>query len=142
MAEGSSEAFAAVFRWLGIEAQPPRLQRAHTRAGKQAYDRRRVLPAKVTVGDFLRVIEMPGFKPARTAFLMPTAEGPCRFGQYAPFLKKVLREAGYATSSCCRPQARMATLIWARLPTPSYAPVGGRWSPLTRSTARCLRPVL
>ena len=33
-------------------------------------------PAKVTVGDFLRVIERPGFEAERTVFFMPTAEGP------------------------------------------------------------------
>jgi predicted nucleotide-binding protein (sugar kinase/HSP70/actin superfamily) len=26
------------------------------------------------------------------SFFMPTADGPCRFGQYAPFLRKVLNE--------------------------------------------------
>jgi predicted nucleotide-binding protein (sugar kinase/HSP70/actin superfamily) len=96
MPESSSWAFAYVFRWLGIEAEatPPsdertrELGRKFTR-GDECY------PAIVTVGDFLRVVEQPGFDPARTAFFMPTAEGPCRFGQYAPFLKKTLGEAGY-----------------------------------------------
>lgn len=97
MAEGSSEAFAAVFRWLGIEATTTPPSNARTRelggkftSGDECY------PAKVTVGDFLRVVEEPGFEPRRAAFFMPTAEGPCRFGQYAPFLGKVLRDAGYA----------------------------------------------
>jgi predicted nucleotide-binding protein (sugar kinase/HSP70/actin superfamily) len=107
MAEGSSEAFAAVFRWLGIEAQatPPSNERTrelgskHT-SGDECY------PAKVTVGDFLRVIEMPGFSPARAAFFMPTAEGPCRFGQYAPFLKKILREAGYGDIQILSPTSQ------------------------------------
>lgn len=96
MAEGSSEIFAAVFRWLGAEAEPTPRSNARTRelggkftAGDECY------PAKVTVGDFLRIVEQPGFDPSRTAFFMPTAEGPCRFGQYAPFLGKILREAGY-----------------------------------------------
>jgi predicted nucleotide-binding protein (sugar kinase/HSP70/actin superfamily) len=96
MPEGSSLAFAHVFRWLGIEASPTPPSNERTRelglkftTGDECY------PAIVTVGDFLRVIEEPGFDPARTAFFMPTAEGPCRFGQYAPFLKKVLRDAGW-----------------------------------------------
>ena len=54
-----------------------------------------MLSGQGTVGDFLRVIEQPGFEPERTMFFMPTAEGPCRFGQYAPLLTKVLREDGY-----------------------------------------------
>ncbi len=96
MAEGSSEVFAACFRWLGIEAYATPPSNARTKelgakftSGDECY------PAKITVGDFLRIIEQPGFDPARAVFFMPTAEGPCRFGQYAPFLKKVLRDAGY-----------------------------------------------
>jgi predicted nucleotide-binding protein (sugar kinase/HSP70/actin superfamily) len=58
------------------------------------------------VGDFLRVIEMPGFRPARAAFFMPTAEGPCRFGQYAPFLKKILRQAGYGDVQILSPTSQ------------------------------------
>ena len=96
MGEGSPEAFAAAFRWLGVNARPTPLSDERTRelgakytSGDECY------PAKVTVGDFLRVTEQPDFDPERTSFFMPTADGPCRFGQYAPFLRKVLNEAGY-----------------------------------------------
>ena len=107
MAEGSSEIFAAVFRWLGIDASPTPPSNARTRelgakftGGDECY------PAKVTVGDFLRVIELPGFEPKRTAFFMPTAEGPCRFGQYAPFLRKILPQAGYGDVQVLSPTSQ------------------------------------
>ena len=107
MAEGSSEAFAATFRWLGIDAQPTPPSNERTRElGSKHTTGDECYPAKVTVGDFLRVIEMPGFRPAKAAFFMPTAEGPCRFGQYAPFLKKVLREAGYADVQVLSPTSQ------------------------------------
>ena len=95
MGEGSPEAFAAAFRWLGVKAQPtpPSDERTRELGGKYTSGDE-CYPAKVTVGDFLRVIEQPGFDAERTAFFMPTAEGPCRFGQYAPFLRKILRDAG------------------------------------------------
>ena len=107
MAEGSSEAFAATFRWLGIEAQttPPSNERTRE-LGSKYTSGDECYPAKVTVGDFLRVIESPGFKPARAAFFMPTAEGPCRFGQYAPFLTKILHEAGYGDVQVLSPTSR------------------------------------
>ncbi len=96
MAQGSVECFASVFRWLGVEAYPTPPSNERTRelgakftAGDECY------PAKVTVGDFLRIIEEPDFDAKRAVFFMATAEGPCRFGQYAPFLKKLLRDAGY-----------------------------------------------
>jgi predicted nucleotide-binding protein (sugar kinase/HSP70/actin superfamily) len=95
MAEGSVELFAAVFRWLGVDAHPTppsggrtlELGGKHTN-GDECY------PAKITVGDFFRILEQPNVDPAKTVFFMATAEGPCRFGQYAPYLKKILAQAG------------------------------------------------
>jgi predicted nucleotide-binding protein (sugar kinase/HSP70/actin superfamily) len=107
MAEGSSEAFAATFRWLGIEAQPTPPSNERTRElGSKYTTGDECYPAKVTIGDFLRVIESPGFRPAQAAFFMPTAEGPCRFGQYAPFLKKILREVGYGDVQILSPTSQ------------------------------------
>jgi len=107
MAEGSSEAFAATFRWLGIDAQPTPPSNERTRElGSKYTTGDECYPAKITVGDFLRVIESPGFRPAHAAFFMPTADGPCRFGQYAPFLKKILREAGYGDVQILSPTSQ------------------------------------
>jgi predicted nucleotide-binding protein (sugar kinase/HSP70/actin superfamily) len=39
-------------------------------------------------------MEEEGFDPIRTAFLMPTTDGPCRFGQYFLFLQRTLRSHG------------------------------------------------
>ncbi|MFA6132863.1 MAG: hypothetical protein WC869_02460 [Phycisphaerae bacterium] len=87
---------AAVFRSIGIDAAvtPPsdemtlELGGLHT-SGEECY------PEKVTLGDFLRIVRAKDFDPRRTAFFMPTAEGPCRFGQYGPYLRLVLDEMGY-----------------------------------------------
>jgi predicted nucleotide-binding protein (sugar kinase/HSP70/actin superfamily) len=107
MAQGSVEAFASVFRWLGIDAAPTPPSNERTRelgakntAGDECY------PAKVTVGDFLRIVEQPGFDPSQTVFFMATADGPCRFGQYAPFLRKLLDEAGYSDLQVFSPHSK------------------------------------
>jgi len=128
MAEGSSEAFAAVFRWLGIDAAatPPSDERtrelgAKYTCGDECY------PAKVTVGDFLRVIEQPGFDPERVAFFMPTAEGPCRFGQYAPFLAKTLRDIGYGNVRILSPTSQ-----------DGYSDLGDIATPFMRAAWRAL----
>ncbi len=96
MAYGSTRVFCAALRALGIDAQLTTPSDERTRelgakftCGDECY------PAKVTVGDFLKVVEQSGFDPKQTVFFMPTAEGPCRFGQYAPFLKKLLRDLGF-----------------------------------------------
>jgi predicted nucleotide-binding protein (sugar kinase/HSP70/actin superfamily) len=96
MPDGSSLAFAHVFRWLGIDAEPTPPSTERTRElGRKFTNGDECYPAIVTVGDFLRVVEQPGFNPKQAVFFMPTAEGPCRFGQYAPYLRKILNNAGW-----------------------------------------------
>lgn len=96
MSYGSSRAFAAAFRSIGVEAEctPPSDERTRELAGKHTCGDE-CYPTKVTLGDFLKLLEQPGADPRNTAFLMPTAEGPCRFGQYAPHLTSVLASLGY-----------------------------------------------
>jgi predicted nucleotide-binding protein (sugar kinase/HSP70/actin superfamily) len=107
MAQGSAEAFASVFRWLGIEAHPtPHSDDRTLELGAKHTSGDECFPAKVTVGDFLRVIEQPGFNPHRAAFFMPTAEGPCRFGQYAPYLRKILKTIGYEEIQILSPTSK------------------------------------
>jgi predicted nucleotide-binding protein (sugar kinase/HSP70/actin superfamily) len=96
LAEGSVEALCAALRWIGVGARPTpppdartlELGGKHT-SGDECY------PAKITTGDFLKIAEQPGFDAKRTVFMMVTTDGPCRFGQYAPFLRKVLRDQGH-----------------------------------------------
>jgi predicted nucleotide-binding protein (sugar kinase/HSP70/actin superfamily) len=96
MGEGGSEGIAAVFRRLGVEAHvtPPSSRRTVELGGKVTQGDE-CYPSKVVIGDLFQVIEQPGFDPARAVFFLPTSDGPCRFGQYVPYLRKVLREAGY-----------------------------------------------
>ena len=96
MASGSARAFAAAFRAIGLDAEPTPPSDHRTRelgarftSGDECY------PAKVTVGDFMKVLDAPGADPRRIALFMPTAEGPCRFGQYAPYLRHVLDGNGW-----------------------------------------------
>ncbi len=106
MAEGSARVFAAALRAHGIDGQaiPPsdgrtlELGARHT-SGDECY------PAKITVGDSIKVLETPGVDPSRVVFFMPTATGPCRFGQYAPFLRQVLDDAGYPGAQVLSPSS-------------------------------------
>jgi predicted nucleotide-binding protein (sugar kinase/HSP70/actin superfamily) len=119
MAEGSAQAFAAVFRWLGVNATPTPDSNERTRElGSRYTNGDECYPAKVTVGDFIRVIEEPGFDAKRTMFFMPTAEGPCRFGQYAPFLAKILREIGYGDVQILSPTSKNGYADLGEISTP------------------------
>ncbi len=95
MSYGGAKAFAASFRYLGVDARPvpPGDERTYQLASRYTSGDE-CLPARVTIGNFLKAFELPGFKPERTALFMPTASGPCRFGQYSPFLRHVLDKTG------------------------------------------------
>src|ERR1700733_443053 len=78
MAYGSARAFAAALRAIGLEAEPTPPSDHRTRelgarytSGDECY------PAKVTVGDFMKVVESHPTELNRIALFMPTAEGPC-----------------------------------------------------------------
>jgi len=96
MSDSTTEALAAASRSVGLDAEalPPPDARTLL-LGARHLTGEECLPARVTLGDYLKVAEAPGFDPSRTAFMMPTTEGPCRFGQYAPFIRKVFRDLGY-----------------------------------------------
>jgi predicted nucleotide-binding protein (sugar kinase/HSP70/actin superfamily) len=92
--DGAS-AFAAAFRSIGYNAQlvpesdsqTNELARQYT-IGEECY------PQIITLGSFLKVIEDDDFDPQKTAFLMFTTGGPCRFGQYTGLIEKILEEKG------------------------------------------------
>jgi predicted nucleotide-binding protein (sugar kinase/HSP70/actin superfamily) len=96
MAYAGARFLAAAFQSVGIEATITDASDTETlELGGLYSSGEECLPHKITLGDFIKVCRSPGFDPTRTAFLMATAHGPCRFGQYAPYLKQVLNDLGY-----------------------------------------------
>jgi len=95
MSDCSALAVASVFESFGIRAQlSPASDSRTLELSGQYTDGDECLPQKITLGNFVKVIRQPDFDTKKTAFLLFTADGPCRFGQYKPFLNKVLRELG------------------------------------------------
>jgi len=92
-------------RRLGLSMRKSRLPRmTNTRIlGRKFSSGDECYPLNVTLGDFLQITEQPGFDPKKTAFFMVTGHGPCRFGQYAPYLKSVLTQIGYPEVTICQP---------------------------------------
>jgi len=98
---------SAVFRSVGIDASPTPASNDETlELGGLHSNGEECYPEKITLGDFLRICKADDFDPDRTAFFMPTAEGPCRFGQYAPYLRQVLDELGYQTVPIFSPTSK------------------------------------
>jgi predicted nucleotide-binding protein (sugar kinase/HSP70/actin superfamily) len=107
MSWGGAMAFAAAFRSLAIDAQICPDGDAETlELGSSHTSGEECLPARVTLGGFLKAMRMPGFIPGETALFMPTADGPCRFGQYAPYIRKVLRDLGLGDVLVFSPSSR------------------------------------
>jgi predicted nucleotide-binding protein (sugar kinase/HSP70/actin superfamily) len=128
MAYGSAQAFASAFRAIGLEAEPTPPSDSRTRelgarytSGDECY------PAKVTVGDFMKVLERPSTDPTRVALFMPTAQGPCRFGQYAPYLRHILDANGYQSVEILSPSSQNA-----------YGGLGSLAKPFVRTGWRAL----
>jgi predicted nucleotide-binding protein (sugar kinase/HSP70/actin superfamily) len=126
MAYGSARAFASAFRAIGLDAEPTPPSNHRTRelgakytSGDECY------PAKVTVGDFMQLLEKPGTDPSNVALFMPTAEGPCRFGQYAPYLRHILDGNGYREVEILSPTSGNAYQGLGRLAKP-FARTGWR----------------
>jgi len=128
MAYGSARAFVAAFRALGLDAEitPPsdHLTRefgARYTSGDECY------PAKVTIGDFMKLLRQPGVDPSRVVLFMPTADGPCRFGQYAPYLERILAVNGFTQTQVLSPTSANA-----------YAGLGELARPFIRTGWRAL----
>ncbi len=91
----AARAMAAAFESIGIKAQslPDSDARTLDLGGKYLFGEE-CLPAKVVLGNFMKIVENPNFDPRETAFFLPTSDGPCSYGQYLPYLRKVLMELG------------------------------------------------
>ncbi len=100
-------ALSAAIRACGVDSQtlPPsdertlELGRKHT-SGKECH------PFIVTTGDFIKKIQEPGLDRDRTAFFMPSASGPCRFGHYNHTHRIIFDRLGYHDIPLVSPDAK------------------------------------
>lgn len=95
MSFGAAKLMSAAWQSVNIQAMPSPPSDALTmELGGKYLNGDECLPERVTLGNFMKVIEDPNFDQDSTAFLMPTASGPCRFGQYQSLFSKILRDRG------------------------------------------------
>ncbi|HNX58653.1 MAG TPA: acyl-CoA dehydratase activase-related protein, partial [Spirochaetota bacterium] len=93
--ETSTGIFAAGFRAWGYDAEAlPAETRESFEIGKQTVRGSECLPASTTIGAFIGKMREINADPAKHAFLMATAEGPCRFGQYMVLHRNILDANG------------------------------------------------
>ncbi len=96
MHEASPVLAAAALRHHGIHARPlpPETLEAFLR-GRTSTRGGECLPCPATLGTFVTTVDREGGDPARHALFMPTAEGPCRFGQYCTLDRMLLEDRGW-----------------------------------------------
>ncbi len=96
MSEAGVRVIASAFRSVGIDAKsmPPSDEETMVLGGRHSSGEE-CLPLKVTLGDALKLLVHGEIAPDRMALFMPTSDGPCRFGQYGPYIKEVLKEMGF-----------------------------------------------
>jgi len=92
----ASRLFSSVFKAFGVNAIADVHADSKTiEIGSRYTSGEECLPEKVTIGDFMKVVLSDGFDPDKHVFFMPISNGPCRFGQYAPYFKRTLEDHGF-----------------------------------------------
>ena len=90
-------AVAAAFERCGMQAEVlPESDRETVELGMKYVSGKECYPCALTTGDMLKKAFSPGFDASRCAFFMPSGSGPCRFGQYNVFHRRVLESVGLA----------------------------------------------
>lgn len=98
-------AVAAAYNKCGIKSEVlPPSDKQSVDIGKKFLPGKECYPCTVTTGDIIKKISEPGIIPEKTAFLMPTAAGPCRFGQYNVLQRLILKELGYEEAIILAPE--------------------------------------
>lgn len=89
-------ALAAAFCRHGVQAEVmPESDAESVNWGRRYTSGRECYPAIVTTGDMIKIVRAENFDPEKTAFFMPSGNGPCRFGQYNMFHRLVLDDLGF-----------------------------------------------
>ncbi|RJR45978.1 MAG: CoA activase [Deltaproteobacteria bacterium] len=89
-------ALVAAFEACGGEAEMlPESDEETLELGRRLSSGKECYPLILTTGDLAKLVQRPDFDPERSAFFMPSGDGPCRFGQYHRYHRLVLDELGY-----------------------------------------------
>ncbi len=88
-------ALKAAFEYCGVPAEVlPESNKESVDLGRRYVSGKECYPYLVTAGDMLRKVFSSDFRPAESAFFMPSGTGPCRFGQYNISHKLILEKLG------------------------------------------------
>ena len=102
----STGIFAAAFRAYGFDSRPlPPEDREAFEIGRSITRGSECLPTALTLGAFVKAVRESGEDPSRHVEFMPTAEGPCRFGQYCTLHRHILDKIGMGDAGILSPSS-------------------------------------
>lgn len=85
----------AIFRSRGMRATPlPAADDEVLKWGRGHTSCKECLPLIITVGSLMKYLQEREDKDEIIVYFMPTASGPCRFGQYSPFTAELMEQLG------------------------------------------------
>ncbi|MFQ6094071.1 MAG: acyl-CoA dehydratase activase-related protein, partial [bacterium] len=100
-------AVSGALRHYGVDSEVlPESDEETVKLGRKHSSGKECFPFIVTTGDILKKVREPEFDPSRAAFLMPSASGPCRFGQYGRMHRIILGELGYPDVPIISPSSK------------------------------------
>ena len=92
---------AAAFRSIGVDARPsPDSDEKTLELARKYLSGDECLPQAVVLGNFLKIADAADFDADHTAFMLPTSNGPCRFGHYMPLCRKIFADRGENVMIC------------------------------------------
>jgi len=92
MGKTVSEALAAAFRSAGLNAKAhPPADKTILKLGRANTSCKECLPLILTTGTLLNYIYKEKQENEILVYMMPTASGPCRFGQYSVFMESLIK---------------------------------------------------
>ena len=86
---------SAAMRHCGVDSEPlPESDDLTLEIGRKYTTGKECYPSIITTGDIVKKTMAPDFDPDHSGFFMPSASGPCRFGQYNRLHRMILDEIG------------------------------------------------
>ena len=99
---------AAAFRSAGYDARPLSADQSTLAVGLKNTGGGECVPCPSTAGQLIQAMERDGVPPGKVIFFMPTACGPCRFGQYAKLDRMIFARKGWEEIRIISPSAENA----------------------------------
>lgn len=98
----------AVFRSVGYQAELLEENEETLALGLKHTGGGECVPCPTTTGSMIKAMQDRGLPPERVIFFMPTACGPCRFGQYAKLDRIIFEKLGWGGIRIMSPSAENA----------------------------------